>query len=252
MLTAQSSEIVRHLVERVESAKLEKAPFEHFFVEGILPNEIYPEIRSHLPHSSSYLPFNKQRWHNEKGVSTRDRLCLSEGELDRIENDRREFWRTLTTAFESEPFRLAVFDKLSGDIAIRLGCPRGAVIKQAAFPNVMLLRDYKNYRIKPHPDGQPRVVTMQFYLPDEGTREDLGTSLYVKQPFPQRLLGNRFKEFKRFPFKANSAYALAVNDCAERQSYHGRELITEDDTVRDSIIITWLSRPMMLGRKHAA
>jgi hypothetical protein len=93
---------------------------------------------------------------------------------------------------------------------------------------------------------------MQFYLPDEGSRDDLGTSLYVKQPLPQRLLGNKYKEIKRFPFKPNSAYAIAVNDCPERQSYHGRELITEDNTVRDSIIITWLSQKTMLGQKHAA
>jgi hypothetical protein len=252
MPTPQVSSIVAHLVERVKNTRVEEQPFQHFYIEGILPDDVYRQVRSNLPGSSSYLPFNKQRWRNDKGESTRDRLCLSEGELDRIEGDKRTFWEAITTAFESEPFRLAVYDKLSGDIAIRLGCSREAVTKQEAFPNVMLLRDYKNYRIKPHPDGQPRVVTMQFYLPDEGSRDDLGTSLYVKQPLPQRLLGNKYKEIKRFPFKPNSAYAIAVNDCPERQSYHGRELITEDNTVRDSIIITWLSQKAMLGQKHAA
>jgi hypothetical protein len=80
---------------------------------------------------------------------------------------------------------------------------------------------------------------MQFYLPGEGTPDDLGSSLYIKLPLARRLLGRKIKEVKRFPFRPNSAYAFAVNDCPQRQSYHGRELITAENAVRDSIIITW-------------
>ena len=91
---------------------------------------------------------------------------------------------------------------------------------------------------------------MQFYLPGNGTSEDLGTSLYTKLPLAHRLIGRKFKEIKRFPFRPNSSYAIAVNDCPERQSYHGRELISAGQTVRDSIIISWLSRKIPLGQKH--
>jgi len=124
------------------------------------------------------------------------------------------------------------------------------VFGRPAYPNVMLMRDYEAYRIKPHPDGQPRVVTMQIYLPGTDTPDDLGTSLYIKQPLVHRLVGRRFKEVKRFPFRPNSAYAIAVNDCAARQSYHGRELITASQTTRDSILITWNSRNIAQGQKH--
>jgi hypothetical protein len=82
---------------------------------------------------------------------------------------------------------------------------------------------------------------MQFYLPGEGVSEELGTSLYTKLPLSHRLVGRKFKEVKRFPFRPNSAYAFAVNDCPQRQSYHGRELITTKQAVRDTIIISWNS-----------
>ncbi len=244
--------ILGHLIERVRAAKVEEYPFQHFYIEGIFPDEIYRQICTNLPTRASYLPFNRKRWKNESGVSTRDRLCLSEGELERIDDTRRPFWSTMTEVLESDHLRRTVYEKLKGDIAIRLGCSPQAVLDQAAYPNVMLLRDYKDYRIKPHPDGQPRVVTMQFYLPNEDSHEDLGTSLYLRLPLRERLLGRKFKEIKRFPFRPNSAYALAVNDCPQRQSYHGRELITSSQTVRDSIIIAWLSRKAALGQKHAA
>ena len=243
--------VIQHLVQKVSEAQVETWPFQHFYVEGIFPNDIYKQILANLPAKSSYRPFNIKRWKNAQGESTRDRLCLSEGELERIDVARRPFWSMLTEALESDAFRRAVYAKLSDDIAMRLGCPAHAVLDQAAYPNVMLIRDYQDYRIKPHPDGEPRVVTMQFYLPGDGTPQDLGTSLYTKVPLSHRLIGRKFREVKRFPFRPNSAYAIAVNDCRERQSYHGREIITAHQAVRDSIIIAWLSRWIDLGQKHA-
>jgi hypothetical protein len=243
--------VIEHLVQRVSEAQVETWPFQHFYVADIFPTDIYKQLLSNLPAKSSYRPFNARRWKNAQGEPTRDRLCLSEGELERIDTARRPFWSMLTEALESAAFRRAVYAKLSADIAIRLGCPPHAVLDQAAYPNAMLIRDYQDYRIKPHPDGQPRVVTMQFYLPNDGTPEDLGTSLYTKLPLSYRLIGRKFKEVKRFAFRPNSAYAIAVNDCPQRQSYHGRELITVDHAVRHSIIITWASRWTALGQKHA-
>jgi len=244
--------IVKQLVERVTDAKVETWPFQHFYMMNVFPDDIYEQIIANLPAKASYLPFNAKRWKNGQGESTRDRLCLTEGELGRIDNSRRPFWEGITEALEADKFRRAVYAKLAGDIAIRLGCPQPTVIEQPAFPNVMLIRDYQDYRIKPHPDGQPRVVTMQFYLPAKDGQDDLGTSLYIRQPLTHRIIGRKFKEIKRFPFKPNSAYAFAVNDCAARQSYHGRELITASQTTRDTILITWNSRNIAQGQKHRA
>src|SRR5215471_4478634 len=242
--------IVKQLVERVTEARVETWPFQHFYVENIFPDEIYQQIVANLPAKASYLPFNVKRWKNDQGESTRDRLCLTEGELDRIDDVRRPFWTALTEALEADAFRRVVYAKLAADIAIRLGCSEQAVLERPAYSSIMLIRDYQDYRIKPHPDGQPRVVTMQFYLPGKEGQDDLGTSLYIRQPLSHRLIGRKFKEIKRFPFKPNSAYAFAVNDCAERQSYHGRELITASQTTRDTILITWNSRDIAQGQKH--
>jgi len=242
--------IVTQLVERVTNARVETWPFQHFYMMNVFPEDIYEQIIANLPSKACYLPFNAKRWKNSQGESTRDRLCLTEGELGRIDNSRRLFWEAITEALAADKFQRAIYAKLAGDIAIRLGCPRPAVLEQPAYPNVMLIRDYQDYRIKPHPDGQPRVVTMQFYLPGTDGQDDLGTSLYVRRPLTHRIMGRKFKEIKRFPFKPNSAYAFAVNDCAARQSYHGRELITASHTTRDTILITWNSRNIAQGQKH--
>ena len=175
---------------------------------------------------------------------------MTEGDLGRIDDVRRSFWANVTEALTADVLRRTVYAKLAADIAIRLDCSEQAMLERPTYPNIMLMRDYEDYRIKPRPDGQPRVVTMQIYLPGTDTPDDLGTSLYIKQPLVHRLVGRRYKEVKRFPFKTNSAYAIAVNDSAARQSYHGRELITARHTTRDSILITWNSRNIAQGQKH--
>jgi hypothetical protein len=109
------------------------------------------------------------------------------------------------------------------------------------FVGISITRDIADYKLKPHPDGQPRVVTGQFYLPRNGSQHALGTSIYEKARFIDRLSGKRFREVKRLPFVPNSGYAFAVNDCRQRQSYHGRELIQAGSGVRDSILMSWLS-----------
>jgi hypothetical protein len=159
-------------------------------------------------------------------------------------------WRDVTSALESDALRRAIFTTFRHDVALRLGCPADDVLAQPMFPSVSLVRDFKDYRIKPHPDGHPRVVTMLFYLPHSEGQSDLGTSLYKKLPLAYRLLGRTYEEIKRFPFLANSAGAFAVNDCAKRQSYHGREPIGAAAGVRDMIMVMWLSSPMTFAARH--
>jgi hypothetical protein len=65
-----------------------------------------------------------------------------------------------------------------------------------------------------------------------------------------RLIGQQFEEVKRFKFLPNSAYAFAVNDCDERQSYHGRETIGETTAPRDTVLVMWLSSPMAFAARH--
>ena len=87
----------------------------------------------------------------------------------------------------------------------------------------------------------PRVVTLMFYLAEDDSQVDLGTSLYVDQGRLRGLVGNRFQEVERFPFRRNSAGVFAVNDLPDRKSYHGRELIESGAGIRNSIIQVWTS-----------
>ncbi|MDX5359923.1 MAG: hypothetical protein LPL00_01220 [Alphaproteobacteria bacterium] len=251
-LNPRAARIAEHVAARVAEVAVEDAPYQNFFLEDAFPEDIYAEMRRRMPPREAYLPLNIKRWKNAQGTSTRDRLRLSEGEIARIPDaEARAFWQDVTDALMSVTVQQAVYAKLAGDVARRLGCRPDEVADKQAWPTAMLVRDFAEYKLKPHPDGPPRVVTMMFYLADPGMPEDLGTSVYRRTSALQRLMGRRFEEVKRFPFRPNSAATFAVNDLPDRISLHGRELITGPEIVRDSLIVAWLSEDFPeFGAKH--
>lgn len=249
--TQRAERIARHMAERVRACVATDAPFQHFHLVGAFPDDVYADMRRFMPPRESYLPINIKRWKNAAGQSTRDRLALSDGELGLVPEEAREIWEDVTSALTSRELQQAVYSVLLKDIALRLKCDPQEVLNQDAFASVLLVRDFEDYYLKPHPDGQPRVVTVMFYLADEGSPTDLGTSLYRQNPLLSRLMGKRFEEVGRFPYLPNSVGVFAVNDTPDRKSWHGRELIVGPSVVRDSLILSYLSesRPDF-GSKH--
>ncbi|HEY8581047.1 MAG TPA: hypothetical protein VIL72_14250, partial [Beijerinckiaceae bacterium] len=248
----RAQRIVEHMVAAVEACVVENEPFQNFYFTRAFPDDVYAEMRARMPERARYLPLNIKRWKNAAGESTRDRLCLSEGEIERIAPQDQALWTDVTDALMAPELGRAVYRAMRRDVALRLGCSEEeAATQRLPYPSALLVRDFEEYKLKPHPDGQPRVVTMMFYLADEGAPTDLGTSLYREKPLLKRLLGDRFEEVKRFPFLPNSVGAFAVNDRPERTSWHGRELIEGAAVARDSIILSFLSeeRPDF-GKKH--
>ena len=249
--TQRAERIARHMAERVRTCVATDAPYQHFHLVGAFPDEVYAEIRRSIPPRESYRPINIKRWKNAAGQSTRDRLALSDGEMSRVPDAIRSLWEDITAALVSRDVQQAVYSVLKKDIALRLGHPVEDVLKQDAYASVLLVRDFEDYYLKPQQDGQPRVVTVMFYLADEGSPTDLGTSLYRENALLSRLMGKRFEEIGRFPYLPNSVGVFAVNDTPGRTSWHGRELIVGPSVVRDSIILSYLSvcRPDF-GSKH--
>ena len=228
--------IIKHVVKKVESAAAAQDPYCHYYIENILPPDIYARMIDTLPDPGFYKPLNLKEWSRPNGESTRDRLFLSAEGLADVPDKTRDFWRSIARALTSEPLKRVIFAKLAKDIALRFDCSEAEVPDIKAYPRVVLMRDTEGYRIKPHPDGTNRIVTMLYYLPRDTSQEDLGTSVYVRQPWTKRMLGRPFKEVARFPFRPNSSCAFVVNRLRSKTSWHGRELLGADAGVRNLIL----------------
>ena len=223
-----------HLIEVVRSTPLEREPFCHIYIEGVFPAAIYPSLLRNLPAKELYAPLNLRKWVRADGTSTRDQFYLTPQNLAKMPPESAALWQALVHAVGDGALKRALFAKLAPDLAVRFGVPEERVPDIECVYEITLVRDTEDYRIKPHPDGLNKFVTMQFYLPDDHSQLDLGTSLFVRH---RGILRSTFEEVKRFPFKPNSAYAFSVSESADRTSWHGRERLTQLTGVRNTLMV---------------
>jgi hypothetical protein len=242
-LSAKEQGILDHVLKAVAAAEVHEEPFCHFYVRDVFPADVYGQILRSMPSPELYHALNLRAWIRPNGESTRDRLFLSQASLAHLPKSMREFWTAIAHVVTSDALKQLIFEKLAHDLALRFQVPTEAVDRIEAYPRAVLFRDTEGYRIKPHPDGANRIVTMQYYLPEDASQEDLGTSLYVEQSLSKRLIGERFKKVKRFPFLPNSAYAFVVNTLPGRTSWHGRETIAAGRGVRNTILAQFRTHP---------
>jgi hypothetical protein len=233
--------LVSHWQQEFGSAVICRKPFEHFYTEHVWPADVYDQILHSLPPREVYEPLNMKEYVDDKGMSTRDKCYLPEI-LMRLEPERTIFWRQVWLALTAESLKRVIFSKFKNDIALRL-CEHADEVEDADVSvHISLARDIEEYRIKPHPDGWPAIVTAQFYLPADTSQRDLGTSFYAERPFIDRVFLGQYKEIKRMQFLPNSGYFFAVNDLPGHRSLHGRERIRAGAGVRNSMLIRW-SKP---------
>lgn len=235
-ISAREGKILDHAVAAIEASDAHDEPFGHCYYENVFPEDFYKEILERLPSPEEYHALNLKAWSRANGESTRDRMFLSKEGLEPLSRDQNEFWSLVTSVILSDDVKRAIYAKLWKDIALRFNCGEEEVPDLVGHPRGVLFRDTDEYRIKPHPDGAARIVTMMYYLPKDMSQEDLGTSLYEKQPALKRLFNGKFKEVKRFPYRPNSGMAFVINRRPDRTSWHGRELLPPGSGVRNSIL----------------
>lgn len=230
--------VVEHWLKELKNLPTHDEPCQHIYHDRMWPADVYDDILRLLPKPDSYQPMNLKVWVNAQGVSTRDRCILPEA-IEAMDAERAEFWRQIWLALTSESFKRMMFAKFEKDIALRLDKTSEDVGETNVFVNCTVVHDIEDYKIKPHPDGWPTIVTMQFYLPIDMGQEDLGTSFYAERPFWQRPFKGQYREIQRMSFKPNSGYAFVVNDLPGRRSLHGRELIQSGAGERNTILVRW-------------
>ncbi len=227
-------ELRDHLIKTIASTPLEREPFCHIYMDGLFPAGFYTTLLGNLPPKEHYQPLNLRKWVRPDGTSTRDQFYLTPENLAKLPSQSAAFWGAFVRAVLEGSLKRTIFAKLAPDIADRFSVPEACVPDIECVYEILLVRDTEDYRIKPHPDGLNKIVTLQIYLPPDESTLDLGTSLFVRH---RGLLGSRFEEVKRFPFKPNSAYAFAVSDFAKRTSWHGRERLSGFTGVRNTMMI---------------
>jgi len=103
------------------------------------------------------------------------------------------------------------------------------------------ITDLSGYYIPPHTDVQQRKASILLYVPKDDSLKSFGTTMLVpKNPF---LISDgedwdedgwdKYRTLKTIPFIPNSMFAFKRTD----QSFHCVEKITQEDIVRNQILV---------------
>lgn len=237
-----SAAVLDHLCSQIESTELCTWPYSHFYLEKAFPDPVFKRMLELLPPAPAYVADNPRIHTRDDGLVTRNILSLSAVGLERLQEPHRSFWSEIAEPLFSKKLRQVVFAKLSNDLSRRFRLPADQLDSVPAYPKPALVKDLGGYEIAPHRDTRSKIVTMQFYLPKDMSRADLGTAVYRQRLFRLKnlvSLKNRFETVKQFSFAPNSGYAFAVG----QRSWHGRETVPMASGERNSLMLIYYAQP---------
>lgn len=185
----------RHVTSALQLATKFRVPFPHFFVENVFPAGFYEELMILLA--------QKKDFHAEKFANREF--------ADEVGIPALDFMR-------EKGFLKDMFHLFLGDAAARFA---GTTAKLGY--DLRLIRDSQNYKIGPHTDTPSKVLSLLFYLPDDETYRECGTSVFVPNNPDFRCPGGPhhpfegFREVWRAPFLPNSCFGFWKTN----NSFHG-------------------------------
>jgi hypothetical protein len=236
--------VLSHVIKRIENADVFEQPYPHFYATEVLPWDIYNELQANMPDDSLY-QFTAKRHILEDGRDTRLHLILAEEVLSRMNARQKQIWQCLYDVLQSQQLKTVVFQKLSAGLAYRFSIAKDCVNDIKAYPRAMLFREFEGYTIPAHPDSRKKIATFQLALPKDNSQQHLGTTMYKKSLHPSDLLSKPlgFSKAGQYPFIPNSVFSFSVINTLLKKSMHGREALTAEDGIRNSLLNIYYTNP---------
>jgi hypothetical protein len=208
-----------HFTSRLQTARVERDPFPHYFLEQVFPDDYYQELLRQLPASDVYDNLYEVTDLKLAHFRHRDQRDMDHGWTDRLPPRQRTFWNSFNQWFLSEELAQAVLESFG-----RESWPAVSVESQ-------FIRHRAGYFLGPHSDLYTKLVVLLLYLAPDNSAEHLGTSLYRPKeagfscPNSKHYAFEDFLRVKTAPYRPNSLLAFRRSDI----SFHGLEPLLAQD-----------------------
>lgn len=219
-------EFLEPLLAAVNAAEVVTDPFVHIQLSSVFPETTYRALLAHLPEHQHYQELRHADAIQPNGKSARLRFAFGDKEVAALPPQQRAFWQRVLQALRDPALEKAFREKLKADLHERF---RDSLSEIILRPVPELIRDLTGYRIGAHTDIFKKVITTQFYLPEDDSQEPLGTSFY------KRRSDGQFETTHRMPFLPATGYAFAVNS----RSWHGVDTLPVLTKPRNSLMLTY-------------
>lgn len=222
----EGREFLEPLLAAVNGAAVSTEPFVHLRLTNVFPEPVYRRLLAHLPEEGHYHELRHADAIQPDGKSARLRFTFGDKEMAALPPEQRAFWQRVLLALCDPMLEKALRDKLKAGLHDRF---RDSLSEITLRPVVELIRDLPGYRIGAHTGIFKKVITTQFYLPEDDSQEPLGTVFYRKDN------SGKMHSAHQMPFLPATGYALAVN----AQSWHGVERLPALTQARNSLMLTY-------------
>ena len=202
-------------------------PCLHACLEHVFPDEVYAQLLANLPPRESFHPLHHRDALRADGSSTRLRLYLFPENLWRIPARQRPLWRDVARALMSPEVQEAFRRRFHATLEARFHRDADAL---RFYPVPILVRDQPGYRIGIHADASVKAMTVQFYLPRDGSQRHLGTI------FHRGRSGADAADTRAMAFMPNTGYAFPV---VPNASWHSVAATGPEDGERCSLMLTY-------------
>ncbi|MCI5049226.1 MAG: hypothetical protein MRY32_02705 [Rickettsiales bacterium] len=218
-------------------------PSPHFFSESVFPEAFYDELLENLPADDEYSGiYELGRITNpDNRPETRYVFSLSD-DVDKLEGKKHEFWSNMAGLMLGKHFFEAATRKYMPYIVQRFG---NTINNYSFKTKCELFRDVEGYHVGPHTDHKARLLNLFFYLPEDDSREHMGTSFYVPRDLNQSFNHAHHNSYEDFikvataPYKRNCGAGFIRTD----HSFHGVEPLTEKGYKRNALAFMIMVEP---------
>ena len=219
-------EFLEPLLAAVNAAEVVSDPFVHVQLSGVFPETTYRALLAQLPEDRCYQELRHADAILPDGKSARLRFGFGDTEMAGLPPEQRAFWQRVLQALRDPALEKAFREKLKAGLHERF---RDSLSEIVLRPVPELIRDLSGYRIDAHTGIFKKVISTQFYLPEDDSQEALGTGFY------RRGSDGKFDTIHRMPFLPGSGYAFAVHS----RSWHGVEMLPTLARPRNSLMLTY-------------
>ena len=215
------------LARDIDAWPLQTAPFDHLCMDSVFGPAQYATLLRHLPETRRYRELTHREAMQADGHSARRKFYLFPEQIMTLPRAQRGVWLEVSRVLRSREVQDAFKRKFRVALERRFG---RRVEELSFYPVPMLLRDLGGYRIGIHCDSMGKAITVQFYLPSDGSQAHVGTILHEGRD------GDAASRTKTMPFRPDSGYAFPV---IFRESWHSVARTSAADGERNTLMLTY-------------
>jgi hypothetical protein len=215
------------IVDRVDASVLESVPFDHVCLDGVFSRETYDRLLEHLPETSRYRELRHREAMRPDGRSARRKFYLFPEHIALLPPAQGAVWLEVSRVLRSPALQDAFKRKFRRVLEGRFS---RSIERLTFYPVAMLLRDLGGYRIGIHGDSVSKALTVQLYLPRDGSQAHLGTRFHEGRD------GEAARRIKALAFRPATGYAFPV---VYHATWHSVAPTSEADGERNSLMLTY-------------